>query len=164
MSKSSRKFDTALSNQMSLFDIMLSTQQTKNEPAPGSLAVGQQIRQFLSAALKNTAIKRWEVAGRMSEYTGAEISESMLNAWTAESKEGYRFPLEYLPAFCWATGDYDLLEIVTKACGCYIVKSEEVALLELARLEQAERTIQNRKKQVREYMKKVHQPFSGECR
>jgi hypothetical protein len=164
MSNMRRKSATTLENQMSLFDIMVSSEQTRQEPAPGSLAIGQQIRQLLSNALKSADVKRWEVAGRMGEYIGTEISESMLNSWTAESKEGYRFPLEYLPAFCWATGNYELLEMVTKVCGCYIVKSEEVALLELARLEQAEQSIQSRKKQVREYMKKVHQPFSGECR
>lgn len=35
----------------------------------------------------------------MSELTGDPISKDQLNAWTAESREKWRFPLEYLPAF-----------------------------------------------------------------
>ena len=32
------------------------------------------------------------------------ITLRQLNTWTAPSAEGKRFPAEYLPAFCWATG------------------------------------------------------------
>ncbi|OGU18145.1 MAG: hypothetical protein A2076_06020 [Geobacteraceae bacterium GWC2_53_11] len=65
------------------------------EPIPASLDTGKEIRHLLSAALKETTKSRYEVCARMSELTGHEISISMLNAWTAESRESWRFPLEY---------------------------------------------------------------------
>ncbi len=141
---------------MSLFDVVVATAESDADtPEPGSLAVGLQVKEMLSRALKQTAYKRWEIAGRMGEYASSEITESMLNSWTAESKEGHRFPVEYLPAFCWATGDYELLDHIVRACGCYLIKSEEVALLELARIDEHRRALQQREKQVRQYLDKM---------
>ncbi len=34
----------------------------------------------------------------MSELVGHEVTKHQLDSWTAESREGWRFPLEYLPA------------------------------------------------------------------
>ena len=41
----------------------------------------------------------------MSDLVGREVSKTMLDAYTSESKEGHRLPAELLPAFCEATGD-----------------------------------------------------------
>lgn len=67
-------------------------------PIPGALAVGHALRHLLSDLLKDCAQSRFEVAARMSELTGQEITKHQLDSWTAESREGWRFPLEYLPA------------------------------------------------------------------
>lgn len=158
MTRRRRKSDRPSPNQMSLFDVVQETAASKSDtPEPGSLAMGHLVKQLLSEALKKSAFKRWEIAGRMGEYCGTEISESMLNSWTAESKEGHRFPLEYLPALCWATGDYTLAEAIVRACGCYLIKSEEVALLELARIDEEKRLLAQREKQVRDYLNQMRQ-------
>jgi hypothetical protein len=155
MAGSQPKLDSAGSKQMDLFDITAGNEaifQPRREPKPGSLGIGPSVKELLSTALKGVAYKRWEIAGRMSEYVGAEITESMLNSWTAESKEQHRFPLEYLPAFCWATGCYDLADMVVRACGCCMIRSEEVALLELARIGDAKRQLAQREKRMQSYL------------
>lgn len=67
-------------------------------PIPGALAVGNALRHLLSDLLKDSPLSRFEIAARMSELTGQEITKHQLDSWTAESREGWRFPLEYLPA------------------------------------------------------------------
>lgn len=67
-------------------------------PTPGALAIGPALRGLLSDLLKRCPLSRFEVAARMSELTGDSISKHQLDSWTAESREGWRFPLEYLPA------------------------------------------------------------------
>ncbi|AUN95906.1 hypothetical protein [Pseudazoarcus pumilus] len=67
-------------------------------PTPGALAIGPALRGLLSDLLKRSPMSRFEVAARMSELTGDHISKHQLDSWTAESREGWRFPLEYLPA------------------------------------------------------------------
>lgn len=79
---------------MDLFEVPVPVQ-----PTPGALAVGPALRGLLSDLLKRSPMSRFEVAARMSELTGEHISKHQLDAWTAESREGWRFPFEYVPAF-----------------------------------------------------------------
>jgi hypothetical protein len=143
MAKLRGKIAMGMEKQASLFSIP--DEMESATPAPASLNIGQRIRERLSAVLKAAPCKRWEVAGRMGEYLGLEITESQLNSWSAESKDGHRFPLEYLPALCYAAGDYGLADMVVEACGCKLIKSEEVILLELARIDDEARQREERK-------------------
>lgn len=140
MARQKRKLDTTMSNQISLFDIdeqierMERLESTLREPAIGSQNIDARLRDSLTAAIKSTNCKRYEISGQMSELLGTEITESMLNSWTADSKEGHRFPAAYIPAFCRATGNYAPLKILNEASGCECVESNEVALLIEARM------------------------------
>jgi hypothetical protein len=151
MAGKKQKTDQGMSKQMNIFDIIsgLEAAATKKDglgPEPGSLMIGSMVRERLSQTLKRSMYKRYEVAGRMSELLGIEITDSMLYSWTAESKESHRFPLEYLPAFCWATGDLGIAESVAKRCGARLVKGEEVVLLELARIAEKKRQADEEKR------------------
>ncbi|MCZ7655562.1 MAG: hypothetical protein M5R42_16855 [Rhodocyclaceae bacterium] len=57
------------------------------------------LRQLLSNLLKEQPSLDLEVAARISRLTGGDITKHQLDSWTAESREAWRFPLEYLPAF-----------------------------------------------------------------
>ncbi len=87
------------------------------EPGPGAYDITAELRATISQALKDCPDSRNIVAARMSDLTGAEITQSMLNAWTAESKEGHRFPAEYLPAFCLASNNYKVVDVITRPLG-----------------------------------------------
>lgn len=159
MTKKFRRFDGAMPNQLDLFDLEAFRAEEAahgGEPDPGSLNVSLRVKEGLTSAMKSTVFKRYEIAGRMSEYIGTEITDSMLNSWTAESKEGHRFPLEYLPAFCLASGNFEVLDMIARACGCKLIRSEETALLELARLEQTKRQLVRKEKSIRQYIDQMH--------
>lgn len=91
----------------------------------------------------------------MSEMLGAEITESMLNAYTAESKEGYRMPAEYIPAFCRIVKDYTVLDILVAASGCRMIKSEDAYYLEIGRLQAVEKAAHRKHVALAKELKKV---------
>lgn len=105
------------------------------DPTPASLDTGKEIRHLLSAALKQTTKTRYDVCARMSELIGTEISVSMLNAWSAESRGAWRFPLEYAAAFEVACDTYCLTEFLARKRGCKVYAGDEVRQAEIGRLE-----------------------------
>lgn len=151
MANRRRKIGSDNAKQTNLFDLIeeINPQKfAKPEYQLETKPLGLRIKEAISEAIKNSGLKRYTIAGKMSEHFGAEITESMLNSYTAESKEGYRMPAEYIPIFCKITQDYTVLEILVAAAGGRMVKSEEIYLLEMGRLQQAEKTIQKKRSQL----------------
>jgi hypothetical protein len=101
----------------------------------GSLDVALQLRATLSEALRESTQSRHQVAARMSELTGADISKTMLDSWTAESKEAHRFPVEYLVAFEVATGSTLLTELIAQKRGYEPLFGEAAVYARIAQLE-----------------------------
>jgi hypothetical protein len=148
MAKSRKKIGGGMATQPSLFDLIEEIAPEKfalPDYQPESKPLTLRIKEAIGEAIKNSGLKRYDIAGRMGEHLGTEITESMLNSYTAESKEGYRMPAEYMPIFCKITQDYAALEILVAAAGGRLVKSEEIYFLELGRLEQAEKSIQQKR-------------------
>jgi hypothetical protein len=87
--------------------------------------IDAELRAAISQALKDCTDGRPLVAARMSELTGDDISLHMLNAWSAESKEGHRFPLQYAVAFCVATDTLHLLELFARKLGALVLVGHE---------------------------------------
>jgi hypothetical protein len=140
-----------MENQTNLFDMIEDINPQKFD-APDfqveTKPLGLRIKDAISEAIKNSGLKRYAIAGQMTEHLGIEITESMLNSWTAESKEAHRMPAEYYPIFCKLTQDYAALEILVAAAGGRMAKSEEIYFLEMGRLQQVEKTIQQKRAQL----------------
>ncbi|MBJ6800204.1 hypothetical protein [Geomonas propionica] len=119
------------------------------EPTPASLDTGNEIRHLLSTALKQTTKSRFEVCARMSELVGHNISISMLNAWTAESREAWRFPLEYAAAFEVACETFAITEFLARKRGCKVYAGDEVRQAEIGRLESQMSELASKLKQLK---------------
>ncbi len=104
-------------------------------PLPGALDVGLAVRHLLSDLLKASPRNRFEIAARMSELLGHEVSKHQLDAWTAESREGWRFPLEYLPAFEVAVETHQITTWLADLRGCRVLVGKEVLDAEIGKLE-----------------------------
>lgn len=102
----------------------------------GALACAVALRHLLSAALKASPSSRYAVAARMGELLGCDISKHQLDAWSAESREGWRFPLEYLVAFEVACGTHSVSEWLAEQRGCRLLKGRESLLADLGRIDQ----------------------------
>ncbi len=126
-------------------------------PAPvgGSLDYTRELNHVLSAAITASARSRYEIAGRMSELTGQDISKSMLDSWTAESKEQWRFPFEFAAAFEAACKSTCLQELLGRKRGSRILVGEDALLAEWGRVQMAKAAITEREKALRLRMKVV---------
>lgn len=113
----------------------------------GGLDIALAVRETLTDLLGAATVQgcdRHEVAARVSRLSNHEISKHMLDRYTAPSADGWRFPLEALPALTQATGDYRLLELVAEACGCKVYRGEEAMLAEIGALTMQERNVKAR--------------------
>lgn len=102
---------------------------------PGALDFGLAVRRLLSDAIKGCPLNACQIAARMSELIGAPITEHQLHAWTAPSREGWRFPLEYLPAFEAAVETHDITAWLASVRGGQLHIGRDVLHAELGRLE-----------------------------
>lgn len=121
-------------------------------PLPGALDVGLPVRHLLSDLLKASTRNRFEVAARMSELLGHEITKHQLDSWTAESREGWRFPLEYLPAFEVAVETHQITTWLADLRGCKVLVGKEALDAEIGKLERLKEEAARKIKQLKQAM------------
>jgi len=142
--------------QASLFDILKTYQEESNAPHPaGSFDIDSQFRAAISEALKHCPLSRYQVAARMSELTGHEITKSMLDSWTSEAKEGHRFPAIFLPAFCEAAGCSEPLKLMGRLVGVFILPGPEALRAEIQRIEEEINRKQTEKRKRVMFLKEI---------
>lgn len=104
-------------------------------PLPGALAIGPGLRHLLANLLKASPRQRFEIAAHMTELVGHEITKHQLDSWTADSRDGWRFPLEYLPAFEVAVQTHDITAWLADLRGCKVLVGKEALDAEIGKLE-----------------------------
>ena len=117
-------------------------------PAPigGSLDYDAELRHVLSDALKRTPLSRYQVAARMSELAGYTITKEMLDAWTAESKQPWRFPFQFAAAFEVACETTCLQQLLGRKRGSRILVGADALLAEYGRIKQQQADLAEREK------------------
>lgn len=126
-------------------------------PAPAATLPGAQdytlaVRRLLSNAIKASPLNASQIAARMTELMGVQISEHQIHAWTAPSREGWRFPLEYLPAFETAAETHDLTAWLADVRGGRLLVGRDALNAELGRLERVRDDAGKRIKQLKTVM------------
>lgn len=144
MSKYQKKIDIQSSMLSELFE---------NQDLSGSLDISTKLRTALSAAIKSSPLSRHLIAGKMSDLMDRDITKAMLDSWTADSKDAWKFPAEYIPAFCLATENTSLLELICSECKCLLVKTEDQLRLELGNIVEQEIALRERKKHLQSKLK-----------
>ena len=125
---------------------------TAVEPTAGALSWDAQLRAALSQVLKETPHSRDIVAARMSELLGEPVTKARLDSWTAESKDGHRFPLAYLLAFEVACETHAITQLLVAKRGCVLLVGKEALLGELGRLDKAEADIKAKRRRLKAQM------------
>jgi hypothetical protein len=91
------------------------------------------IRRKIARAIKVSKKSRSQVAKEMTAILQVSITERMLTAFAADSKELHRWPAEFDIAFCEAVDDYSLLAERVRRAGFRMIGPEEEKLLEVGR-------------------------------
>ncbi len=102
---------------------------------PGALDYGLAVRRLLANAVKASPLNVSEIAAQMAEFVGAPVTAHQVHAWTAPSREAWRFPLEYLPAFEAAAETHMLTAWLAEVRGGRLSIGREALHAELGRLE-----------------------------
>lgn len=129
-------------NELSFFDVP-----STPRPEVGGQDIALAVREALTDLLAGAAARgldRYQLAAEVSRRGNHEISKNMLDRYCAHSADGWRFPLEALPALTVATGDFRLLELVAEASGCRVVRGEEALLAEIGALTLQKRSVDQR--------------------
>lgn len=119
-------------------------------PTPGALDCSETVRRVLGDLIKKAPHSRQEIAEQMSVLTGKEISEHSLDSWTADSRKGWRFPLEYLPAFEVATETHELTSWMADLRGCRVLVGKDVLDAEIGKLERVKENAGRRIRQLKD--------------
>ncbi len=119
---------------------------------PGELAMGMQVRHQISELLKQSPLSRYQIAARMSELTGEEISKHQLDSWTAESRSGWRFPLEYLPALEVALETHVLTQWAGTVRGCKVLVGREAIDAEMGKIKKQQMELARREKALKKLL------------
>jgi hypothetical protein len=91
------------------------------------------VRGILTESMRRCVKSRQEIADELSTLVGRPVTEAMLNAYTASSKDGHRWPSAWDRAFCEVTGDFRLLREKVELAGLRVISDEEQEYLELGR-------------------------------
>lgn len=120
---------------------------------PGSMNYSREIAHVMSKAIKDCPHDRIEIAARMSRLLGEEVTVSMLDTWTAGSKEGHIPNFERAIAFDAATESYALSEFHAGKLGCRVLQGKENLHAELGRMEDMRDQLAQQIKTVRAHLK-----------
>ena len=110
--------------------------------------IASPLRRWLSNAIKASPLSRYGIAARLSELQGREISKFQLDSWTAESKDGYRLPAEFVPALCFILNDLGGLRIQAAPLGIQVLENRDLVWLEYGKLKRMESALRMKKKQL----------------
>lgn len=123
-----------------------------DEPLPGAMDYALAIRSMMAAAIKASPLNARDIASRMSELTGQNVTEHMLHAWTAPSRESWRPPFEFMPAFEAACETHALSAWFSSVRGGKMLIGREALNAELGRLERSRDEAARRIKQLKTQM------------
>lgn len=130
-------------------NLPLSNFSTFEEPE-GKYSRKAAVQEALKRTLRNCHLSRDEIAEEMTRLTSEKITVSHISNWTAESKNGWRMPLEYAAAFFVIIGDPGVIKAALAGSGIGVLDDKDYALLELGKIVAEERKRSKRKRAVME--------------
>lgn len=86
----------------------------------------------VSLALKDSEHPRGEIARRMSDFLGDEVSKFMLDAYASEARADHIINVVRFISLIHATGDRRLLEMIAEMFGWSVIERRYLPLIELA--------------------------------
>ncbi len=94
----------------------------------------QRIALAVAETLKECGRPRDEVARRMSEWLGEEVSRSSLDAYAAQSREDHTISLLRVLALLHATGDVRLLQMAAELFGRSVIEDRFLPWVEVGQM------------------------------
>jgi len=130
-------------------------------PAPGSLDINKEIKAAMSQDIRHAMDEHGkylscnEVAARMSDLLGEQITEDTLYNWTAPS-HSHKINAYQIPAFIIATGGQRrTVEAISKHSGLFLLPSPEALRAEIQQFRETENRAKNERRKREIYLKEI---------
>lgn len=121
---------------------------------PGALAGAKtQIAHAISAVIRDGGVDRFEIAARMSRLLGEDVSKTMLDAYSAESRDDQNIPAYRLLAFILATESFPVLDQLLAPLGCRLLIGKQTQLAALTKAEMQRAALDRQIKHMRNRLK-----------
>ena len=135
-------------NQLSFFDLLRDLRPKNTEFSLFNIDI--LLRETIALAIKESPLSRFQIAAKMSEALGIEVSKTMIDSWTAESREGInRFPACYLPTFCHVVESIEPLRVLADLVGSIVVQGEDALHMELSKVEAEKQRLSEKEKAIK---------------
>jgi len=115
----------------------------------GSFRRAEAVQEAVRKALKGCFLSREQIADEMTRLIGEEISKNHIANWAAESKNGWRMPLEYAAAFSMITNDKTVIKAAFAGTGINVLDDSEMAFYEIGKAVEEKRESDARLKENR---------------
>lgn len=119
------------------------------EPHPGAYDYRNAVAHLVSEILREADGDRFELAARISQLSDRDVSKWMLDAYSAESREGHNLPYWIVPALETACQTYRLTNWLVDVRGGELLVGREALDAELGRLERQRTKINERLRELR---------------
>lgn len=121
-------------------------------PVPGSQNYCVEVSHLVCEVLSQAHADRHEIAARMSRLSGRDVSKYMIDAWSAESRDGYNLPLYMAPVLEVACESHRLGMWLADKRGGRLLVGREALNAELGKLERARDEAARKIKQLKNVM------------
>ena len=120
------------------------------DEAAGSYSRKSAVQEAIRRTLRDCQLSREEIADEMTRLVSEKVTVSHIANWTAESKNGWRMPLEYAAAFYVITGDPGVVKAALARSGIGVLDDRDYDLFELGKIVAEERTRSKKKRLIME--------------
>lgn len=124
-------------------------QQPKLRRSEGALeGYERRVASAVARMMEMSGMSRQEIAVRLSQLLGENVSKTMLDAYASEARATHNISASRLFALTVVTEGHDVLDRLLREIGSALVVGEEIATLELGHLTAQERDLKRRRRQI----------------
>ena len=123
--------------------------QSFSEDQVRAVSLSARFAKAISLALKESPLPRAEIAERMSDYLGVQVSEAMLNAYASEARTDHNISIHRFAALVHATQDWRLLSTLVDMFPVAVIDRKYLDVIRLAQLGEKKRELEAAESQLR---------------
>lgn len=104
-------------------------------PVPASMDYRAVVAHLTTELLHASGLDRYEIAARASRLAGKDVSKYMLDAYTAESRDGFNLPAWLVPVIESVCNDHRITAWIAEVGGGRLYLGADALAAELGRIE-----------------------------
>jgi hypothetical protein len=109
-------------------------------------SLSAKVARAISVSLEECQYERAEVAARMGQYLGGEVSLNMLNGYASQAREDHNISAVRFMALVYATQDWRLLQVLSDPFPVSIVDNRYIDVIRMAQIREKREAMEKEEK------------------